>query len=126
MHGALAWPLTGAPDARLSPEGRISELEKKLDEQAVALESLRSALTQEDAALDAQKRGYCSRLGGKKTQRAIEAQHPKLAPGRTAGHWGCRRQAATRVYLEVLVPPAERCPDRGSNVERLDYAPEAA
>jgi transposase len=107
----------------VTPEERIAELEKKLAEQAAELEKLRSALEQKDEALDAWKRGHRSRPGGKKAQRAVDAQRPKRAPGRAAGHVGCSRHAPAHVDREVFLPPPECCPDCGSSIELIASRP---
>ena len=107
----------------MTPEERIAELEKKLAEQAAELEKLRSALKQKDEALDAWKRGHRSRPGGKKAQRAVDAQRPKRAPGRAAGHVGCSRQAPAHVDREVVLPPPQCCPDCGAGIELIASRP---
>ncbi len=107
----------------MTPEERIAELEKKLAEQAADLEKLRSALEQKDEALDAWKRGHRSQPGGKKAQRAVDAQRPERAPGRAAGHVGCSRHAPAHVDREVFLPPPECCPDCGSSIELIASRP---
>lgn len=115
--------MTGAPLARVTPEERIAELEKKLAEQAAELERLRSALKQKDEAIDAWKRGHRSRPGGKKAQRSPDVARPKRTPGRAVGHVGCGRRAPSHVDREVFLPPPECCPDCGSNVELIASRP---
>lgn len=76
----------------MTPEERIAELEKKLADQAAELEKQRSALEQNDEALDAWKRGHRSRPGGKKAQRTVGA-----------------RRAVTHVDARAVAERTRRC-----------------